>query len=205
MGRHPLISDEKLVELAREVFLERGVAATVADVAERAGVSEALVFHRFKTKDALFAQAMALPIDPPWLANLPARVGRGDIRDELTEMSHEGIAFFRIIVPAAMMHWSLRAEGKPHGLPAGSDSAPMRGLKKLAGYFEAEMRLGRLGRHDAEVAARTWSGALWEYVSMEIMFEGSDVLPLPQATFVRSLVALLLDGLTPRPKGRSKS
>lgn len=205
MGRPPLISDEKLVELAREVFLERGVSATVADVAERAGVSEALVFHRFKTKEALFAEAMELPLDPPWLASLPARVGRGDLRVELTEIAHEGIAFFRIIVPMAMMQWSRRAEGKPHGLPRGASSGPIRGLKKIAGYFEAEMRLGRIARHDAEVVARTMTGALWEYVSMEIMFEGSDVLPLPEGTFVRSLVELLLEGLTPRPKGRSQS
>jgi len=200
MGRPPIITDEALVDVAHDVFLEYGVEATIAQIAERAGVSEALVFHRFKTKEELFQVAMAVPLDPPWLTNLPGRVGKGVLRDQLTEMTREGLAFFRIMVPVAMMQWSKRGDGtgtRPK-MKVGTESPPMRGLRLVGGYFEAEMRLGRMARHDAEVVARTLTGALWEYVSMELMFERSGVLPLPEETFIRSLVHLMLEGLSPR-------
>ncbi|HEX6683650.1 MAG TPA: TetR/AcrR family transcriptional regulator [Candidatus Limnocylindrales bacterium] len=49
---------EDLLRTAVEVIVERGFANTrTADVAKAAGVSQALVFYHFNTKDALLAQA----------------------------------------------------------------------------------------------------------------------------------------------------
>jgi AcrR family transcriptional regulator len=49
---------EDLLRTAVEVILERGFANTrTADVAKAAGVSQALVFYHFSTKDALMTQA----------------------------------------------------------------------------------------------------------------------------------------------------
>ncbi len=49
---------EDLLQTAVEVILERGFANTrTADIAKAAGVSQALVFYHFSTKDALMAQA----------------------------------------------------------------------------------------------------------------------------------------------------
>ncbi len=51
---------EDLLRTAVEVILERGFANTrTADVARAAGVSQALVFYHFSTKDALMTQAFA--------------------------------------------------------------------------------------------------------------------------------------------------
>ena len=57
-GRPPSIDSERLLTVAREVFLERGIRATTLEVAERAGVSEGVLFHRFKSKEGLFGAAM---------------------------------------------------------------------------------------------------------------------------------------------------
>ncbi|MEO6418509.1 MAG: helix-turn-helix domain-containing protein, partial [Polyangiaceae bacterium] len=67
-GRPPTISDDRLLEAAREVFLARGIRATTAEVAERAHVSEGTIFHRYKTKDALFSAAMQF--DPNEISKL---------------------------------------------------------------------------------------------------------------------------------------
>jgi AcrR family transcriptional regulator len=49
---------EDLLRTAVDVIVERGFANTrTADVAKAAGVSQALVFYHFSTKDALMAQA----------------------------------------------------------------------------------------------------------------------------------------------------
>jgi AcrR family transcriptional regulator len=46
---------ERILEAARAVFGEEGLEASVADVAQRAGVGTATIFRRFPTKDDLVA------------------------------------------------------------------------------------------------------------------------------------------------------
>ena len=49
---------DSLLRTAGEVIVERGLANTpTADVAQAAGVSQALVFYHFATKERLLAQA----------------------------------------------------------------------------------------------------------------------------------------------------
>jgi AcrR family transcriptional regulator len=51
---------DDLLHTAVEVILERGFANTrTADVAKAAGVSQALVFYHFATKEALLTRAFA--------------------------------------------------------------------------------------------------------------------------------------------------
>src|SRR3954470_5307443 len=57
-GRPPTIDSTHLLAVARQVFLEHGIRATTLEVAERAGVSEGVLFHRFKSKEGLFSAAM---------------------------------------------------------------------------------------------------------------------------------------------------
>lgn len=73
----------QMLMAALDVIVERGFAETrVSDVAERAGVSPALVIYYFKTKDDLLAEAMRWSEDE-WYAEmgrrtaaLPTAVGR---------------------------------------------------------------------------------------------------------------------------------
>jgi len=201
MPRPQTIKDEDVLRAAREVFLEQGIRATTAQVAKRAGIAEGSIFYRFKTKAELFQAAMKPEVDdPPFLAKLPGRVGTGDIREALVETGLDVIGFLREIFPLIMMSWSNPA---PSGLPALLDvpnPPPLRVLKRIAGYFEAEMRAGRLARREPEVAARMFLGSLANYVLFEILLRAQLELPLPPATFVRSLVDILLGGLAPPRK-----
>jgi len=69
----------RLVAAAREVFAERGLAATLDDVAERAGVGTGTAYRHFRNKQELAAEVLgnateqiaidatnALTIDDPW-------------------------------------------------------------------------------------------------------------------------------------------
>jgi AcrR family transcriptional regulator len=58
MGRHKTISDHDVLCVAREVFRKEGHTATTRDIAEAAGVSEAVLYQRFQSKDDLFFAAM---------------------------------------------------------------------------------------------------------------------------------------------------
>lgn len=198
MARPTVIRDETIIEAAREVFLARGIRATTAEVAERAGVSEGSIFKRFKSKVELFRAAMRAQLEEPdFTRTLAERVGKGAIVDNLVDVGLEVVAFFRTITPLMMMAWS---NPGPDGIPCllhEPNPPPLRIIKKLTAFFEAEMRAGRLRRHDPEVAARTFLGALQNFVVFEVIFKSHEELPLPAETFVRGLVNLFWVGIEP--------
>ena len=77
---------------------------------------------------------------------------------------------------------------------------PVRFIKRLAAFFEAEMRDHRVRRHDAEIVARAFLGGLQSYVFFELLLKAQDELPLPAEMHVRGLVNLLWNGLSPTVK-----
>jgi AcrR family transcriptional regulator len=58
MGRPKTISDEQVLRVARDVFRSRGHTATTREIAQAAGISEAILYQRFGSKDHLFFAAM---------------------------------------------------------------------------------------------------------------------------------------------------
>jgi AcrR family transcriptional regulator len=63
MGRQKTISDDEVLGIARAVFRQRGHTATTREIALAAGISEAILYQRFGSKDQLFFAAM-LPRGP---------------------------------------------------------------------------------------------------------------------------------------------
>lgn len=81
-GRRPGGPDTRgeIVQAARESFADKGFAATsIRAVARRAGVDAALVHHYFDSKDELFIEAMALPLDPRQVAAAILNGSREDL------------------------------------------------------------------------------------------------------------------------------
>jgi AcrR family transcriptional regulator len=54
---------ERIVAAAIEVFAERGLEASTAEIATRAGVGEATLFRRFPTKDDLITAIVAVQLE----------------------------------------------------------------------------------------------------------------------------------------------
>src|SRR5882757_2055723 len=55
---------DQIVSAARAVFSELGVSGTrVRDVAERAGITEPLVYRYFRSKDEIYQLAILEPLD----------------------------------------------------------------------------------------------------------------------------------------------
>jgi AcrR family transcriptional regulator len=53
---------DRLLAAAQEVFAAKGHAGSARDIAERAGITEAMVFRHFGTKTALFEEAALEPV-----------------------------------------------------------------------------------------------------------------------------------------------
>jgi len=198
MARPTVIDDEVILEAARSVFLERGIGATTADVAARAGVSEGSIFRRYKTKDELFRTAMQQGMCVEALdSELPALVGKGDMKEQLYELTLRSVDTMRIVVPIVMMSWS---NPGPTGIPShlnDPNPRPIRVLRSISAYFEAEMKLGRIRRRDPEMVARIFMGAVWHFAMLELTFRAQEILPMPRETFARGFVELQWPALDP--------
>jgi AcrR family transcriptional regulator len=152
MGRRKTISDDDVLRVARGLFRARGHSATTREVAEAAGVSEAVLYQRFGSKDDLFFAAMHAggpdvdellgPDEPPddahaYLRATVVRLGR----------------YFAEVIPLAlrvMTHPSFDparfGRMNPGGPPALRDGLAQR-LASLA-------RRRRMATRDAAAAAR---------------------------------------------------
>lgn len=202
MARTATIEDERLLAAAREEFLAHGIRATVAAIARRAGVSPGILFHRFGSKEALFAAAlseggdatqMPLPID------LRARVGKGVVEETLTELGELLLDRFFVIVPNQLMAWANPEPERGANVAASYRERGVRGQKLLVEYLRAEARLNRIRLVDPFVVAQTFSGALWFFAFDQVTgakLRGSGKPP-SRGEFVRRLVDTLWSGLRP--------
>jgi AcrR family transcriptional regulator len=193
-GRPITLSEDDLLAAALEVFLERGLDATTADVAKQAKISEGAIFHRYKTKEALYLAVLERQLmSIPEFDDLASVAGEGEIADHLFKLATALVERTRTLFPLLMLAFGSpikMSELLAHGHPA-----RVRVLRNLARYFEAEARLGRLRRVDFEILARAFHGAVHEYVMAEL-FEGvGGAAPLPEASYIRGVIRMLLEGV----------
>jgi AcrR family transcriptional regulator len=93
MGRPKTIETGELLAIARNVFRQHGHTATTRDVAKSAGISQAVLYQRFKSKDDLFFAA--LTHQAPSLAAL----------SEIDAAAHEPRAYLAIFAARAKDHF----------------------------------------------------------------------------------------------------
>jgi AcrR family transcriptional regulator len=201
MARPTTISDERILEAARAVFLEQGVAATTAEVAKRAGVAEGSIFKRFATKADLFKAAMAIDFDDPdFIRTLLSARDEDDPKHTLHQVGVQAVDFFRRMMPLVMMQF---ATGKKVGLPEhilAPGSPPLRALMALAAFVERQIRAGRMRKHEPEIVARMLLGSIQSYVFFEILLRSPERMTLPVEVYLRGLIDVLWSGVAPPAK-----
>jgi AcrR family transcriptional regulator len=200
-GRPPSIDTEALLQVARQVFLEQGFRATTQEVAEKAGISEGLIFHRFKTKESLFREAMNLPSEalPDLLLHAVEKLEGMELREALVHLASAVLEIGKVGIPLMMMSWS--NPNLCNEMPYDKTKARFREvMKRLAGYFESQMESGKLRQVDPEVIARTFVGSMHHYCMTRILAGNEAGAIIPESMFVRGLVDLVLDGILPRPQ-----
>lgn len=197
MPRPRLITDERIVEAAREVFLEQGFSATTAEIARRAGISEGTLFKRFASKEDIFEEVVGLRDYAAWREELAALVGVGDVRRNLERAALHFIETAGRILPNLMLIFS-RGHAPAHNPMLERLGNPIRhDADAVAAYLRAEVALGRVRPVDADVTALTLMGTLTHYVHREHMTPDPTREPLDAGRFVRGLFDVLWPGLEP--------
>jgi AcrR family transcriptional regulator len=207
MARPVTISDDQILDAARALFTEKGPRATTAEIAERAGVSEGILFKRYGSKVGLHKAAMTSDIAGAWIrremsARAPLRT-----RKDFERFIRWQVDALRSVVPVAIMAWSFRADAgaQPTDL-AGPESAPLVALRTLGELLEAEMAAGYLAQRDAAAIAQHITGSAWYFVFLELQF-GAATGKLDEDSFVQELARLVFADLQPtrKPPARRKS
>lgn len=194
MARPVSITDEQILDAAREVFLRDGIGASTVEIARLAGISEGSIFRRFPTKDALFRAAIKAPDMPSWVRELHRLAGVGDMRSNLEEIVCEILRFARGRMPLVMLGWSHPAPARPDG--AHGEPPIARDGRRLAEFLRDEIGRGRLRECPVEMVARL---LLAPSVSL-VMDSVERKEPLDEAViqrFAHELVATLWHGLAP--------
>lgn len=102
MPRTKTISDDDLLAACRGEFLAGGLQVSTKRLAQRAGVSEGVLFQRFGTKDELFFASMKMPapnLDPALAAALKA----ASVDQALLILARAALDYLRHNMPAVLL------------------------------------------------------------------------------------------------------
>jgi AcrR family transcriptional regulator len=192
MGRNKQVSDEAVLEAAKAVFVEQGFGASTREVARRAGISEAVLYQRYKNKVALFFAAM---IPPP--IELPSLGGETpNLEDELGSLASTMMRYFRDAIPVflqVMTHPSFSLTDLAHR----ESHLKLHGLiDAIAACLERHRVRGSITSDGARIQAATLT--LLSTLHSLALFERMGVHggSFPDAA-VRNIVGLIVAGLAP--------
>ena len=195
MARKTKISDEQILEAARTMFQQHGFAATTAQIAEEAGISEGSIFRRWSSKDELMITALGVT-PPRWIEHATALVDDPrPVAETLTELATLMLDFFLENLPkmTAMVSCGMAMRQK---FLRSHDAPPVQGTRAVTNYLEKLRTEGRIRNTDPEIAARILVASLHHYAFAD-MTGLNDMMPMPRETYVRGVVDNLLRGIGP--------
>ena len=200
MPRPPKITNEEILAAARQVFLEQGEGGSTLEIAEKAGISEASIFKRFVTKQALFLAAIGISETPQYVKLLSSQTPTAEIRSELTEICTQMVEFYQKVMPRVMMMIQTKSSLPPLVPP------PLRDSHLLAGYLDRAISSGSIEPCDSATVAHAIVGAIHSYVmtqtiSSKIPFPIPFVLPklttIEPTIFIHNLIETIWAGIAP--------
>jgi AcrR family transcriptional regulator len=201
MPRPPKITNEEILAAARQVFLAQGEGGSTLEIAEKAGISEASIFKRFSTKQALFLAAIGISETPQYVKLLSNQTPNAEIRAELTEICTQMVGFYQEVMPRVMMMMTQTKSSLPPLVPP-----PLRDSQLFAGYLDRAIAQGQLKPCDSMTVAHAIVGAINSYamtqtIANKIPFPIPFVLPklksIEPTTFIHNLIETLWVGIAP--------
>jgi AcrR family transcriptional regulator len=207
MGRPKLIEDRELLAIARDVFRQHGHTATTRDVAKAAGISQAVLYQRFKTKDDLFFAALTLQA-PDLTALSEIAAPTRDPRTYLAVFAARAKDHFRNAMPSILSHaahpkYGREMMGQIHRHNRAGEISAMLCLR-LQGWQQA----GLVRAMEVRAFAHAFIHALHSMAMVEVL-SGDDVKTPTQPKAMQAFIDVFWRGLKPeskhtRPKSKGR-
>ncbi len=200
MARPRVTSDEQILAAARACFLAQGAATSTTTIAARLGISHAVLFQRFGTKEQLMRAAL-MPSGPPaWLTEVRDGPSDDDPRAQLAALAEQMFAFYETIVPNMAV---LRSAGIfPEDVAKRpKDRPPVRARRELSAWFHRASTRGLLRAVDPDHAADLMLGALF-FRPFQQHISQSAYTRAENRDYVRFAVEAVWHAVKPEPKSR---
>ncbi len=197
MARPRQVSDDDIVEVARDAFLEHGPSVSTSIIADRLGISQAALFKRYGTKEELMRASLLPCGDPPFVAPLVNGPDARPMEEQLVELVSSMTTFFDRFAPCfAVLRASgvdLKAELARHPVPP-----PVQNHRLLAGWLARACEQERIRSVDCDALASMVLGA----VNGRAFLSHLGQPPCgPAERYVEAVVSVLWRGI--RPEERS--
>jgi AcrR family transcriptional regulator len=186
----------QILEAALKVFAEKGFdRATNMDIAREAGITAGLIYHYFKSKQAVLEAAIAIasPLKvirsaTPDMLDQPPRVLLRTLFLQLFEVVEDDrfISLMKITLPAAI-HGTVRA--------AVLVSSMQEATAFLERYLRRWTKKGELRIADPGLVSHLLLGALMDMVLRRKVVRDPSVSGYTHSQIVDSLVSMALQGL----------
>lgn len=208
MGRSKTVQDDEVLQAAREIFRRNGHAASTRDIARAAGISQAVLYQRFGSKEEMFFRAMTP--DVPDLDRLVGPYPPKDARADLLALSGRLLEILRAFSPTFLQVLTVPGVdvAKLEAWHARLPFFPI--LTAVAERFRRMEADGLIGAGNPRARAMTLLSAVHTIAFFE-SFVGVREVRRVEAS-VEAIVGVLWEGFAPgrkgaatRARGRSKS
>jgi TetR/AcrR family transcriptional regulator len=197
----------QLLGIAIEIFARQGFGGTkTKDIAAAAGVSEAILFRHFASKEDLYHAILDSKDTPEgatrWISELEALAARRDdaglfqnLAMTIVRSFRDDPAFHRLLLYASLEgHLLASLFRERFGLPMGNF---------LRRYIRLRQKEGAFHKCDPDVAMMFVCGSVVQYAMARHLFGVKDH-PMADEAVAKELVALVMRGLQAEKKKHGK-
>jgi AcrR family transcriptional regulator len=195
MARPRQFTDEKILEVARCVFLREGAAVSTQRIADELGMSQPALFKRFGNKETLLLRALLPQRIPAFIDSIGDGPDDRPIADQLVEIGTRTLALMRDLIPRINV---LKSAGLDpiHHLHHLDEPPPLRHRRLTTEWLRKAHEAGRISEHDFAAVAALLLGAVHARIFMDMHAPDlSD--PRSDEEYVRATVRALWCGLAP--------
>ena len=198
---HPRLPAEQrrlnLIEAAIELFSRKGFSGTTTkEIAAAAGVTEAIVFRHFATKQDLYSAILEHRLGAEdvesWLATAQGFMDRRDdeglfryLVSQIIEVSGKEPRFERLVLFAAL-------EGQELAVMHNQVAAPI--AKRFLDYIALRQRAGALRKGDPLLLLTAIVAFPKHFAAQKYIF-GNCQLKAPDKTAIDAFIGILMDGV----------
>src|SRR3954447_8951897 len=194
-------SQARILEAARGEFAQRGFAARLQDIAERAGLTHPTLLYHFGSKERLYAAVIEDAMHD-WAAMTDSLVAVAPVGFErVAALVRAGMEFFATHLDFVII-WRREAIEGGGRLEDAMAEHLRPFLERAVAFLEREVAAGRLREHDPFELMQIIYGAVSTYFSdagFRTRLAGEDPMSdVARERFGRALTGMLQDALAPR-------
>jgi AcrR family transcriptional regulator len=188
---------QQIVSVAAKLFSRKGFSGTTTkEIAEGVGVSEAIIFRHFGTKDELYAEILDYKVrqsSERVKAQLDEAEGRRDDRAFFGSLAYEMLDFHS--KDQTFMRLLLFSALEGHDLSETFFNSAASEIKDhIRRYIKQRIADGAFRRIDPLVAARAFVGMVLHQAQVRNIFQGDD-LKLSNRQIADRFVEIFLSGI----------